>query len=262
MFEVNPCEYAKRSEIQALIKEIHADQIYIYSMLENIQKGRMFVDSKTDIQNVLFWHYCGFAYVAGTGDNEAFNQELGKFIQGEYEEDQSRFILAIAEPKWKSVVEDLKQYQTIYERTRYQFKFNKEQFELNNFSVPSEFELKEIDEEIINKLQGRIIPSFSWDSSKEFLEKGKGLCLLHKGEIACNAFSAAIGNGQMDIGVETNPNYRGKGLGKIVAAWMVNYALEKGYEPIWGCDSENIGSSSIAQAIGYEKLAEHSMYMK
>ena len=205
MFEVNPCEYAERSEIQALIKEIHADQIYIYSMLENRQKGRVFVDSKTDIQNVLFWHYCGFAYVAGTGDNEAFNQELGKFIQGEYEEDQSRFILAIAEPKWKSVVEDLKQYQTIYERTRYQFKFNKEQFELN---------------------------------------------------------SAAIGNGQMDIGVETNPNYRGKGLGKIISAWMVNYALEKGYEPIWGCDSENIGSSSIAQAIGYEKVAEHSMYMK
>ena len=262
MFELKQEEDVNEPRLKAFINEIHADQIYIYSMLENRQKGRVFVDNVNDIQNVIFWHYCGFAYVAGNGENEAFNHMLGRLIQGDYEANQSRFILAVAEENWKEVLRQLSKSNTIYERTRYQFKFNTQKFMIEDWKVPEGYELKEIDKDIINKLQGRIIPSFSWESAETFLQKGKGMCLIHNGEIACNAFSAAIGNGQMDIGIETNPNYRGKGLGKIIAAQMVDYALRNGFEPIWGCDSENLGSSSIAQSVGYEKIGEHSMYMK
>lgn len=215
MIELKQEAYINEERLKSFINEVHAEKIYIYSMLENRQKGRVFVDNIDNIQNVLFWHYCGFAYVAGNGENEVFNHSLGKFIQGDYEANQSRFVLAVAEEKWKEVLRQLSKSDTIYERTRYQFKFNPRKFMIEDWKIPEGYKLKEIDEDLINKLEGRIIPSFSWENAEAFLQKGKAMCLVHNGEIACNAFSAAIGNGQMDIGIETNPNYRGKGLGKI-----------------------------------------------
>ena len=62
--------------------------------------------------------------------------------------------------------------------------------------------------------------------------------------------------------IETNEHYRGKGLGKIIAVQMVKYALEHGFEPIWGCDTKNIGSLSIAKAVGFEVVGTHYMYMR
>ncbi len=59
---------------------------------------------------------------------------------------------------------------------------------------------------------------------------------------------------------ETNPQYMGRGLGTIVASKMVRYALDNGYEPDWGCDTENFGSASIARKLGFEESGLHSVY--
>lgn len=204
------------------------------------------------------------------GKNPDFNNELGRLLRKRYEENQKKVVLAIADDKWRKVVEEQNQSQeekVIKESQRYKFKFNRALFESRKWEIPEGYELREIDKDVIVNLQGRIIPSFSWESQQAFLEKGKGMCLLHNGDIvgnsiACNAFSAAIGNGQMDIGIETNPEYRGKGLGKVIAAQMVKYALSQGYEPIWGCDTRNIGSLRIAEAVGFEVVGKHYMYMR
>ena len=47
---------------------------------------------------VLFWHYCGFAYIVGEAD-EAFLSQVCKMLHGKYEKTQRRFILQIEDER-------------------------------------------------------------------------------------------------------------------------------------------------------------------
>lgn len=55
-------------------------------------------------------------------------------------------------------------------------------------ALPAEFSLREIDKELLNKITGKITPSFSWDNDERFLEKGKGYCVTDGNNAAAWAF--------------------------------------------------------------------------
>jgi len=103
-----------------------------------------------------------------------------------------------------------------------------------------------LDKDILSKLEGRIIPAYSWNSSEDFLEKGKGYCILHGNEIVTVAFTAAISDTEVDIGIETKKKYRKQGFGKCVASRMVKDILKMNKTPIWECNTNNLGSKAIA----------------
>lgn len=65
MIELNKEQYKSCQKIRELIKELKSDTVYIHSILEGRQQGRIFVDDLSNVQNVLIWHYCTFAFVAG-----------------------------------------------------------------------------------------------------------------------------------------------------------------------------------------------------
>lgn len=260
MFELNQSQY---TSVKHFLKDIKCDIVYGYSIIENRQKGRIFVDEENNPQTVLFWHYNSFAFISGRTDNDDFNNSLYKLLCGTYEENQRKFILLINDIEWNNTVQNLIKNQvnvSIIERLR--FKFNKKEFQKINVPVPNGYTLSEIDENLIYKLQGRIIPSYSWHSPEAFLKFGKGYCLLDGDKIACNAFSSSIGNQIIDIGIETMADYRMKGLALPTAHAMVKYCLENGFEPGWGCNAVNIGSARIAQSLGFEIIDSHSMYVQ
>ena len=119
-----------------------------------------------------------------------------------------------------------------------------------------------LDKDILSKLEGRIIPAYSWNSSEDFLEKGKGYCILHGNEIVTVAFTAAISDTEVDIGIETNIKYRKQGFGKCVASRMVKDILKMNKTPIWECNTNNLGSKAIAESVGFEVLETHPLFMK
>ena len=118
--------------------------------------------------------------------------------------------------------------------------------------------IKPIDASILPRLDGRIKPSFSWDSDEQFLKNGAGFCAMQGETPAAWAFSAAVSDTQIDIGVETLESYRGKGLAAAVAGKMAEYVLSIGKKPVWACHSENIASRNTAEKIGFDKVGECS----
>ena len=50
-----------------------------FSIVEKRQYGDIFVDSDIDPHSVLFWHYCGFAYLTGAV-SEALLEEMIKDV--------------------------------------------------------------------------------------------------------------------------------------------------------------------------------------
>lgn len=83
---------------------------------------------------------------------------------------------------------------------------------------------------------------------------GEGFCaLLDKTIVSC-AFSSGIHGNQLELGIETVPEFRGKGLAKIVSMHLVRYCLERGLVPVWCCRRSNVGSVKLALSLGFTEV--------
>ena len=76
------------------------------------------------------------------------------------------------------------------------------------------------------------------------------------------AFTSGISNEYVDIGIETSPDYRGKGFAKIVADRMVARIIQEGKQPVWECNSTNTGSIRTAEAVGFKLKSLHPLFIK
>lgn len=109
-------------------------------------------------------------------------------------------------------------------------------------SLPAGYELKEIDHQTLAEISGGIVPLLFWKNENDFLMRGKGYCITCDNDIASWAFSAAVSSREIDIGIETSPKYKQKGLGLIVAKKMIQYAIEQDKKPVWACHYMNTAS--------------------
>lgn len=224
--------------------------VYLLSIAEGYQQGDIFVSSRTDCKTVLFWHYSGFAFISGEYD-KTFLEEIYDIISDKNEINPRRFILFTDEERIKSFFSDK---ENIDIERRYFFEFNKVSAEIPD--LPSDCELRTIDAEILSKMEGRITPYFSWSNANDFLSNGKGYCVITNGEIAAWAFSAAVSDDEIDIGVETQENYQHRGFAAIVSKAMLKYILEHNKKPVWACHYKNLASAKLAEKIGFAKIAE------
>ncbi len=78
-------------------------------------------------------------------------------------------------------------------------------------------------------------------------------------DIASWAFSAAVSTKEIDIGIETKPEYKQQGLGMIVANKMIQYATRQAKEPVWACHYKNTASEKMAEKLGFIKVSECSI---
>ena len=59
-----------------------------------------------------------------------------------------------------------------------------------------------------------------------------------------------------DVSVDTLPQARQLGLGRIVAAAMIRDERAQGREPVWGADEGNAASLRLARSLGFVKVDE------
>ncbi|WP_026658734.1 GNAT family N-acetyltransferase [Butyrivibrio sp. AC2005] len=103
------------------------------------------------------------------------------------------------------------------------------------------FQIEQIDSDNIHRIEGRITPSFSWETSEQFLKDGFGYVALDRERVCAVAFSAAVSSDEIDIGVETHEDYRRKGLAAVLADRMCKHIIEIGKKPVWAHSTSNKG---------------------
>lgn len=96
-----------------------------------------------------------------------------------------------------------------------------------------------------------VVPSAFWRNAAQFLAHGGGWCLEQDGRPAAFAFTSYRFDHELEIGVETMPEHRGKGYALVVAAAMVQAALAAGLTPVWSCRQENVASVRLAERLGF-----------
>ncbi len=237
---------AKPEEYGGYIKYIdtnYCGAVYPLSIAEGFQQGDVYADSRS----ALFWHYSGFAFLYGE-----YGEDVLDFVSDLLVNADRRFILFTDD---QSTEEYFRKNKNVTIEKRLFFEYGKD-IPPAIPELPDGFQICEINAELLKKLNGNITPYFSWDSAKSFLEKGKGYCIVKGNTAAAWAFSAAVSTKEIDIGIETNSEYRRLGLAEIAAKKMIEYCFEQNKRPVWACHQGNEASRKLAEKLGFVQTAE------
>ena len=222
-----------------------ANRVYPCSIAEGFQSGDIYVNEGADVETVLFWHYCGFAYISGTV-SEIILQEM---VNSVCQQDRRRMLLITDADL------DIRFFrqkgEEIGRRIEYEYAG---QIDNTNMNI----DIRKIDSDNIHAITGRIIPPFSWKET-EFLNNGCGYIAFDHERYCGTAFSAAVSSEEIDIGVEVDPDYRGRGIATTLVQKMCVEAISQGKKPVWSHAETNTGSMHTALRCGFIRKKENSM---
>ena len=210
-----------------------ANRVYPCSIAEGFQSGDIYVNEGADVETVLFWHYCGFAYFSGSVSERILRELVNSVCQ----QDKRRMLL----------ITD----------AELAIRFFRQKGEEIGRRIEYEY-AGQIDSDNIHAITGRIIPPFSWKET-EFLNNGCGYIAFDHERYCGTAFSAAVSSEEIDIGVEVDPDYRGQGIATTLVQKMCVEAISQGKKPVWSHAETNTGSMHTALRCGFIRKKENSM---
>ncbi len=260
------------------LRKVKFNHLFAQAVVEQKITGRIYVDNYTSPSSFYIVHPYGMSLLFGNCENEEFNHQLTKYlINSESQRDQVEW-MQVYPADWSSHLSVLLERQRsqpskdkeilaitnrlpIEEQTRVNFKFNSDKFGV--FKAQNrlgQLEIFRTGEAEFNDMPGTVVPKFFWRDVTQFLREGIGFSLRYNGELACTAFASFIEKGQLELGIETAPQYRGKGFAGLTCVALIDYCLAHKLEPIWSCRKENTGSFQLAQKLGFEPVRFHPFY--
>ena len=222
-----------------------ANRVYPCSIAEGFQSGDIYVNEGADVETVLFWHYCGFAYFSGSVSERILRELVNSVCQ----QDKRRMLLITDA---ELAIRFFRQKgEEIGRRIEYEYAG---QIDSTNMNI----DIRKIDSDNIHAITGRIIPPFSWKET-EFHKNGYGYAAFDRERYCGTAFSAAVSSEEIDIGVEVDPDYRGRGIATTLVQKMCVEAISQGKKPVWSHAETNMGSMHTALRCGFIRKKENSM---
>lgn len=236
----------KKNELLHLFKEHkYMEAIILGTFMSDL--GRIFVDDMEEPKNALFL-YTGMtvAVFGGTGEGESAKTLIKKIPENTgilcpndnwtelVKEHFGEKLISIPRTKLSSANLDIKKIRELKK------------------NIPDGYEVKKISEAIIKKFSDHTKRKFvRWFGSLDrFSSNGYGFCALYNGEIAAIAVSGCFFfENAFEIDIVTQQEHRRKGLATLVAAYLIEHALEQGHDPRW--DAANEPSVALALRLGY-----------
>lgn len=99
--------------------------------------------------------------------------------------------------------------------------------------------------------QGSTVPGGFWPDARAFLAHGGGWVVEVDGVGAAIAFCSFRVADDVEIGIETIPAFRRRGLARVVAAAMIDDLVAAALTPVWSCREDNVGSLRLAESLGF-----------
>ena len=95
-------------------------------------------------------------------------------------------------------------------------------------------------------------------SVADFLEKSFGFCIIYGDVISSWCMSEYNADNRFEIGIETHPDHRRKGLALQTARACINHGVEKGYDSVgWHCWVKNEESNMLALRLGFKHVLRY-----
>jgi GNAT superfamily N-acetyltransferase len=270
-------------KVHQFIRDIPFNTFFARVVVERKINGSIYVDDASNPTTCLFTHPYGMSLLCGKTTNSDFNRKLCEFMLNERKVNRRPQWLMVHPEKWSKQLKQLLNNKLIkypdiqldkdmskeeiearmnsltkdhvIEWTRVNFRFNKRKYYSNikgKVKIPDGFKIARIYKDLFQRISGRVVPEYFWNSPDHFSNDGIGFCLMNEDKIISTCFSAWIVEKNLELGIETNENFRRHGYAMYPAAALIGYCLENHYEPVWSCNKENTGSFRLAQKLGFE----------
>lgn len=267
---MNALEISEYPRIEPLLTGLDC-HLALRSILEGNTPARIYVDRRDAPEAALVLTRYRF-YLAGVSGNIEFNQDLQRLFNDTIypqaiKEGKQVFVLFYSSKSWEQAVDlILQDKQPILDYRQY---YGFKDFPVDRRTLlPPGFSLYPVDRNLLKNehlknlddLQDEMCSERS--SVEDFLEKSFGLCLVCGDEIAGWCLSEYNCQAGCEIGIETRPNYRKRGLATLMTLAFVEMAQAHGINHIgWDCWKENIPSSATAKKAGFYLAHDYPVYL-
>jgi RimJ/RimL family protein N-acetyltransferase len=261
------------------LEDVVFNHLFARAVVEQKIDGLIYTDNSDAPQSFYVVHPYGMSLLFGNNKKEEFNTQLINYLINKnkirnraewmqvYPEDWSARLLTslgnqLLTKKQKNEGRIPESgFVKVEEQTRVNFKFDPNIYsEFRKRNRVCDAEILRTQEDEFQNMPGTVVPMYFWQNASQFLNDGVGFSLRFNGELSCTAFSAFIDNGQLELGIETAAQFRGKGFAMHTCATLIDYCLENGYDPVWSCRFENTGSYLLAQKLGFVPVHYHPFY--
>lgn len=261
------------------LKEVSFNHLFARAVVEQKIDGLVYTDNSDFPSSFYIIHPYGMSLLFGNFNNEVFNKQLTEYLLNKdglrnriewmqvYPEDwNAQLITLLGDQLLTKKQKDEGGFPEtkitkVEEHTRVNFKFNFDKYGDYKANHPDErLEIFRTGEDEFQNMPGTVVPKYFWQRAAQFLNEGIGFSLRFNGELACTAFSAFINDRQLELGIESAPQFRGKGFAMHTCTALIDYCLENRYEPVWACRLENTASYLLAQKLGFEPIQFHPFY--
>lgn len=270
-----PLNENKFTTVKPLVDDVPFNNLFAKAVVENKIMGCISVDNSTNPQTAYILHPYGMSLLVGNTQNKIFNESFRDYALNKLSVRTSFEWMQTYPRSWDNILKQLfgerltpasqnisKQEKGIIElNTRVNFKFDKNTYLAQKIQVEDPaITIAPTTSSDYYSMKGSVIPPNFWKNENEFLQIGKGFSVFYHSELVSLAFSAFRFDQKLEIGIETNPTYRGKGFANRACCALIDYCLDNHLEPIWACRKENIGSYNLALALGFKPSLELPYY--
>jgi RimJ/RimL family protein N-acetyltransferase len=101
----------------------------------------------------------------------------------------------------------------------------------------------------------------TWGDAARMILSGAAWGAWLDGRLASVAGTFFRGTAYEDVGVVTEPPYRGLGLSAACAAGLCADILRSGRQPSWNTSRDNLASRRVAEKVGFRRLRDDQLYV-
>lgn len=265
----------KKEKFKSLLptlQSIDLNTLFARSVLEGRVDGTVFSDDAVSPRAFYIRHPYGMAFLYDDTGNVDFFRQLKPYLLNTNRV-RERFewlqgYPAALSPKLDALLGDclikvnpnepypaLSQEQSGYvlESQRINYLFCKDIYLAFKHSRPKQaHHVVKTSHEVFCALDGGVVPKHFWNGYDDFNQSGGGFTLmLNNHTPASTAFASFVLDNKLEIGIETAKDYHGMGYGALTCSALIDFCLASGLEPVWSCNSTNIGSRKLAEKLGF-----------
>lgn len=286
MTELNKKDYKR---IIPMIQTADINTMFAIAILEEKVEGKVYTDDEVNPASIYIRHPYGMSLLYGESNRNEFYKELASYaLNSENVRDKFEWLQVypsslysimdkiLGENLIKMKPDDANgltiEEKKVLEYQRINLIFNKDNYISMNKDLMNKlqnmndlhndkYKIIPTSEEIYNQQKEGVVPKYFWNNYNDFIANGIGYTILSEDNMPIStAFASFASENKLEIGIETNKEYRGLGFATRVCVKLIDYCLEKGYEPVWSCHSANLGSQRLAHKLGFEELKRIPYY--
>jgi RimJ/RimL family protein N-acetyltransferase len=250
--------------VTELLKELNINTLFARAVAEHYVTGIIYTDNTDCPASFYVVHPYGLSLLFGEPAHGRFFDTLKDYLLNIRGTRDKVEWLQVFPAEWNRKIEELagnllvksmdvtgKQKQIIEEHKRVNFAFDSALYYSAKIKETGYSYIQRTTREHFEQMTGTVVPARFWDNADDFCAKGIGFSLIVNNLPVCTAYSAYIFDGLLEIGIETNPDYRGKGYALQTCSALIDYCIANNYKPIWSCRLENTGSYNLAKKLGF-----------